>query len=130
MDLSSTTVGSTKDKMKIKCSHTEGGFLVQNSKLSSDSKNGAGFTYLASWNFKSDISVVEWQFANSNSKCVFFNFTNNEKKMRFGVFCPLDLKDNTYEMSLKISGFRMPKEEGVKIPDGVAMGYSQNTGNK
>jgi hypothetical protein len=129
MDLSGTTVGQSKDLMKIRCFHTENGFLSQNSKVSSDSKNGAGFTYLASWNFKSDVTVFQWQFAGMNAKCVFFNFTNNNKQMRFGVFCPLEVKDISYEMNLGIGPFRMPSDEGVKIPNGVAMGYSENTGN-
>ena len=129
-----TKVGEIIPKVTIPASHSDlFGVIKYNSGTSKNVTNGAGFTFLCSWNFMTTDTYFKFPGDGINvaSMCMHFTYTyyNGSTTKRYGIFCPIE-QEIIHDTNLKVEVYnmKMPNDKGIIISDWLNFGYSTYKG--
>ncbi|KAL4431665.1 hypothetical protein ABPG74_017294 [Tetrahymena malaccensis] len=135
MNLQSNYVGQLAPQISINARHTETTTVVGTNTGSSDTpQNGAGFTFVTSYDFRGPQQNYYWQggLPSNIRKCLSFQYNQNQasatQKWRYGFFCAMEVQTTATVSQVNVTNFQLPQTLGLYLPSSTSFAYSTSNG--
>ncbi|KAL4508570.1 hypothetical protein ABPG72_003874 [Tetrahymena utriculariae] len=135
MNLQNNYVGQLAPQISINARHTEITTVVGTNTGSSDTpQNGAGFTFVTSYDFRGAQQNYYWQggLPSNIRKCLSFQYNQNQvsttQNWRYGFFCAMEVGTTATVSQVNITNFQLPQTLGLYLPSSTSFAYSTSNG--
>ncbi|EAS05883.1 transmembrane protein, putative (macronuclear) [Tetrahymena thermophila SB210] len=135
MNLQNNYVGQLAPQISINARHTETTTVVGTNTGSSDTpQNGAGFTFVTSYDFRGAQQNYYWQggLPSNIRKCLSFQYNQNQgsstQNWRYGFFCAMEVGTTATVSQVNVTNFQLPQTLGLYLPSSTSFAYSTSNG--